>query len=502
MSNRLVIVAAGRVGSDLISHLAGGYEITCIDLNAESFKHFQSLPETRNVSFIEGDATSRLVLEKARVEEADVVLLTSTSEAVNLEVARILREKFSVPRIISIGISTEGITELESLDVEVANIFKASAHNILNIVRSEIRTPQGIGTGQGEILELTVHSRSRLANKTLSRIAPVSWRIGLVYRNDQILVPDGATRLMANDRVIVIGDPSVLKTVSELLTFSSHEFPLEYGPLALVYLDGTEKEAYFSEVDYLLNTFPLKETVFMLSPRIKDPKQFDAFFARCPHIHTVHSTTEKNPIAAILESAEYLRRKCGLIIGDKAVLIGKSELLSYRKNMVRLIAQGLENLYAPILFCAGTFPYKRVAMPAIPPSDIKPVLETALEITEQMAAELAVLLSPPSEYTGSDQDTAAFEKIKKTISDMGLLYKRKIPATTLAGNPVIEVTRALPDFNLLVLEPKEWDHWGLFSSFFSPDPILHILARSPITTLIQPREPVRKSTPPSAGKPS
>lgn len=492
MGIRLIVIGAGRIGTDLVNHISKNYDITCVDEQAGALEGLQSIEGSKSITLLQGDATSRLTLEKARVNEADVVVLTTAKEMVNLEAARILREKFSVPRVISIGITSSGIAEFEALQVEVVNIFEASAHSLRNIIQSEVRTPQGIGLGLGEILELSIHPRSRLVNKPLERLVPLNWRIGLIYRDDAVMVPDGSTRLMPNDRVIILGDPSVLKTVSELLAFTTHDFPVEYGTLALVYLEGSEGETYFAEVEYVLKTLPFGEVVFMLSPAIQDTKRFEPFFERSPHIHTVHISSRKRPMKSILESAGMLSRNCGLIIGDKKTLLGSPGLLPYRWNLVRQIARSMEQLYAPVLFCSGTFPYRRVAVPAIPPADVKPVLETALEITAQMAGELTVFQSPPSIYTGGEEENKAFEKIKKTVSDMALLYKRKIAASVLTGNPVHEITRAVQDCHLLLLESNEWERRVLFSSILNPDPMVHLLARSPISTLLQPPETRRK----------
>jgi Trk K+ transport system NAD-binding subunit len=494
MSNRLVIIGSGRIGSDLIQRLPKEFEIICIDQNADPGEPPLTDKDSSKCTLVQGDATSRLVLEQAGVEEADMVILTTSTEKINLEVARILREKFHVPRIISIGITPEGIEELENLDVDVANIFEASSHSILNILESQIRTPQGIGTGQGEILEVIVHAQSRLVNKPLARLAPKNWQVGIIYREDKIIVPGGSVRLLPQDRVVIMGDPSTLKSVAALLTFSTHDFPIEYGSLALVYLSGSEKEDYFSEVEYLLNTLPFGEAVFMLSPSIRDRGPFQPFFERCPHIYTVHSSSAGKPFNAILESVKILWRNCGLIIGQKDVLLGSPGLLPYRNRRTRTIARCLEQLYAPMVFCAGTFPYKEVVMPAIPPADTKPLLETALEISAQLASELSVLLCSPSKYTGGEEEKVSFDTMKKTISDMGLLYKRKIPATPLKGNPVLEVISHLQDKNLLVLEPQEWGSRSYFSSLLNPDPFLHILAQSSITTIVQPSESVKKNS--------
>ena len=493
MSNRLLIVGAGRIAKDLVTQLSEGYQITCIDKNAEALEELKTVQENGEMTIIQGDATSRLVLKEAQVDDMDMVLLTISKEKINLETARILREKFSVARIISIGITPKGIAELEELEIEVANIFKASANNILNIIQSHIRTPQGIGAGQGEILEVTVHPQSRLVNKPLSRLAPKNWQVGIIYRDDKIIVPGGKIRLMPEDRVVIMGEPSVLKSVSELLTFSTHDFPIEYGSLALVYIGGTEKSDYFSEVQYLLSTLPFSEVVFMLSPKIKDPETYRTFFDECPHIFTVHTTTEHTPIKAILKSVGLLSRNCGLIIGQKNVLQGKPAFLPYRDRLFRTIIRCTEQYYAPIVFCRGTAPYEKVSIPAIPPSDIKPLLETALEVSSQLASELTVFLSSPSSYTGAEDEILSFDTMKKTISDMGLLYKRKVPVTSLKGNPVHEVMAHIGKQNLLVLEPREWKIRGLISSLLNPDPILHILARSNITTILQPLESGKKS---------
>ncbi len=492
MNNRLVIVGAGRIGSDLLGRLAEKFEVTVVDLKENVLDPFQDRSWARNIHLIQGDATSRLVLEEARVHDADIVLLTCAREEINLETARVLRENFSISRIISVGITTEGIEELKRLEVEVANIFLASSHSILNLIGSGTRVPREIGTGKGEILELTVHPRSRLLYKPLERLVPINWRVGLIYRNGGMLVPDGKTRLMPQDRVILIGDPSVVKTVAELLTFSTHDFPLEYGTLALIFIQGVENESYFSEVEYLLNALPFREVVFMLSPAVRDPERFHPFFARIPYLHTIHSTTEKDPWKAILGSAGILHYNCGLIIGDREVLLGAPKRLPYRIRRIRSIEKTLAQFYAPILFSSGTFPYERIVMPALPAYPVKPLLETALEVSGQLHAELSLLFSPPSRYTSGEEERAEFNRVKKTVSGMALLYKRKVQTITLDGNPVIEVTRVAREQNLLVLESGGKAGKGVLHAVLNPDPVVHLLARSPVSILLQPPESIRK----------
>ena len=54
------------------------------------------------------------------------------------------------------------------------------------------------------------------------------------------------------DRVVILGEPQVLSTIAERLSFRFRDFPLEYGETAYLYLAGDEDERFIAEVDYLV----------------------------------------------------------------------------------------------------------------------------------------------------------------------------------------------------------------------------------------------------------
>jgi Trk K+ transport system NAD-binding subunit len=216
---------------------------------------------------MQADATSRLVLDEANVDEAECVIITTTSEIVNIEVCRLLKEHFRPKRVIAVGTSSEGIKRLIELGAEVQDLFAVSATGIRNLLEQRARTATTIGLGKNEILEVELHPHSRLANKQIGNLAPIRWKIGIIYRDGNIIIPRRDTVLKPRDRVVILGDPGVLKTVAEIMTFRFQQFPQEYGTMALIYLTGIEDERFFAEVEYLFSVFALQHALFITSGR-------------------------------------------------------------------------------------------------------------------------------------------------------------------------------------------------------------------------------------------
>ncbi len=122
--NKITIVGLGNIGIEIIKRLSREFEIFCIDLTPEPAGILSTI--RKDARFIQGDATSRLVLEEAGVGDSDVVIITTNNEKVNIEVATLLKEHFQVDRIISVGITRQGIEKLEELGIEVESLFMAA----------------------------------------------------------------------------------------------------------------------------------------------------------------------------------------------------------------------------------------------------------------------------------------------------------------------------------------------------------------------------------------
>jgi len=488
--NRLVIIGLGRIGRELLKKLPRDFEITCIDLNPDLKERARRM-KGEDVRFIAGDATSRLVLEDAGVEDADVVIITTTNEKVNVEVARLLKEHFNTKRIISVGVTQENVETLEGLGVEVENIYTASATGIRNRIEQRSRAAHAIGLGKNEILEVEVHPNSRLANKPIGALAPIRWRIGIIYRDGNIIMPRKDRVLKPRDRVIILGDPAVLKTVSEILTFSFQRFPLEYGSTAIAYLGGKEDEGFFRELEYLFSVFPLNKIIFMYAKKALARSGFRELINRDSFKNIEERETVLSPYNAIESLLKEEKGEHGLIVLSKDVH-AESFLPASSDLRKRSFLNSLASIaVCPILLSAGTFPYEKVVVPCVEGIDVQRVMDTAFEISSSLNNELTALLVEPSRYISTEEEVRWFEEMKKNISDMALVYKSSINVPRLKGNPVKAVTGVLSEYNLMIVDTGGWKKKRWLSLMLNPDVVWYIVSRSPISTLLIP--PVEES---------
>ncbi|GAB4258159.1 MULTISPECIES: potassium channel family protein [Deferrisoma] len=477
-----LVVGAGRVGQELLERLSRDLDVVCVDRDPGALERAREVRQGR-VRTVEGDATSRLVLEDAGAADAQVVALTVTSERVNLEVARVLREHFDVPRIVAVGITPAGIEAFRALGVEVEGVLELGAIALRNRIESRARVAQGIGLGRDEIVEADVHPRSRLVGKPLSALRPRRWQVALVYRGEEIVVPHGNTVLRGGDRVVLAGDPGALRTVVELLTLSFRQFPLEYGSVLTACLFGGEDDRFFQELAYVARTFPLEPMRLVLAGDARDRRAVLESRWSAAGVEPEEVLAAEGPLPGAWPPPR--QGGDGLVVVCRRCLFagGVPRTDAGRKAFLREL---VEQRAAPLLLAAGTFPYERLAVPAVPGVDVEHAVEALAEIAPVLGAEAAVLLSLPSPHMAAPEDLSDPEEIRKIIAEMALAHRVRIEVEELAGNPVRATEEALHGYHLAVLDTGGWRRPGFLRSLLQPDPPWLVVRHCPASTLLLP----------------
>lgn len=98
-SKQVVIVGCGRLGSVLANHLSrAGHRVIVIDQRESTF-------DKLSVDFsgfkLIGNAVELHTLKEAKIEEADCLFATTTSDNTNLMVAQVAKNVFNIPRVVA-----------------------------------------------------------------------------------------------------------------------------------------------------------------------------------------------------------------------------------------------------------------------------------------------------------------------------------------------------------------------------------------------------------------
>lgn len=99
MNVYILIVGCGKAGSHLANSLSKqGEDVVVIDNREEAFNNLSA--EFTGFTLL-GNAIEFEILKEAKIEQADVVIATTTDDNVNSMVAQIAKEICNVPRVVA-----------------------------------------------------------------------------------------------------------------------------------------------------------------------------------------------------------------------------------------------------------------------------------------------------------------------------------------------------------------------------------------------------------------
>jgi trk system potassium uptake protein len=93
---RVIVLGAGHVGGAVVDALYGEHDLTVIDVDARRLAEFA---DRYDVRIVQGGGTTRGVVRRAGVEQADLLIACSPREEANL-VCAILAKRLSRARTV------------------------------------------------------------------------------------------------------------------------------------------------------------------------------------------------------------------------------------------------------------------------------------------------------------------------------------------------------------------------------------------------------------------
>ncbi len=96
---------------------------------------------------------------------------------------------------------------------------------------------QNVGIGEGEIMEVLVPFGSSFVYRHIGVVEQKNWRIVAIYRNRQLIMPSRRRMIQPNDLLVLVGEPSVLKSVYRAIKRELGQFPEPFGSNLYLYID-------------------------------------------------------------------------------------------------------------------------------------------------------------------------------------------------------------------------------------------------------------------------
>ncbi|MDH5716673.1 MAG: NAD-binding protein [Spirochaetia bacterium] len=480
-----VIIGCGRTGQLLIQKLKDSWQLVIIEKESAEIKKLKSKYSDTNIIFHEGDATSYIELKKAGVAKAYQILVTVDKDSVSNEILKILINRFKKTNIVCRISDSNTANQLRKKGVFVVTPYETMANMIINQMNLGEIVALNIGKGEGEIIQIELTKSSPLVGKPLRDLPPRPWLIGAIYRpkkkilfqaelpyfqkfqiskEDNLIIPSGSSVPKVGDKLILIGDPHILRSTAQYLKAGAPVFPIRHGSLIVnMFLSKHIKKEVLNEYYWLLNKMePAKMRFLTTYSTTKDdinelqfPAQWDKKNNKDPFIEKKYLRNIPNYFSNLLS-----QRRIGLVIyaePDKFI-----QKIKHKYLLIPSLLKIFREAQTPLWIIRNYKEVKQVSLVVSSDEGALPAAELAVDAALKLNIKLRIVqVNPPSLIAGNVQLEKA-KKMMHSVREIAALYGITVTENILIGNPVNEVLKVVDKEELLVVSLPKNSKAGVF----------------------------------------
>ncbi len=164
---RAIVVGAGGITRELLRRLGEAWEVSVVDISEERLAR---LNDAQEFLAVEGDGTSRLVLERAGLEEADAVVAVTGDDDANLEVCRIAGLA-GVLRIVAVARNLDRLPDYRKRNVRVFSPDTLVARRLELTLEHRRVSSSAFADGRAEAIEFQLSHDSPMVRKPVREIS-------------------------------------------------------------------------------------------------------------------------------------------------------------------------------------------------------------------------------------------------------------------------------------------------------------------------------------------
>lgn len=226
---RIVIVGAGKLGFDLARVLSQEeHDIIVIDKDPEAI---EPIADNFDVMTVVGNGASVKILEEIQVKTADILLAVTDNDELNI-IACMLAKQFGVRTTAARVRNPDYSSTLPSvlaytnfgIDL-IINPEYLAAQEIFRLI--EVPTATGIeyfAGGKLSMISIKVAEEMEIAGKKIAELNLEKYTIVAVIRKEQVIIPNGNTQLLQNDKIFVLGKTAGFHNLNGLMKLKKPKF--------------------------------------------------------------------------------------------------------------------------------------------------------------------------------------------------------------------------------------------------------------------------------------
>ena len=218
---KIVIIGGGNIGfslSELIEQQDTGISTELIETSKSRAQFLAS--NLNYVTVTHGDGLDNQILDEVNISDAGYCISVTEDDEVNV-LASLLAKRAGADQCMALINNSSYTSLLSNIGIDITIDPKIiTISKILEKVRGGgIMSDYSIGDGFGEVIEAMIKKKSPLCEKNLITVElPKGIRIGSIFRDNRIIIPNSNTIFKENDDVVFFAETKYIGKLEKLLS--------------------------------------------------------------------------------------------------------------------------------------------------------------------------------------------------------------------------------------------------------------------------------------------
>lgn len=231
---KILIISDGDAGKHFIQRTIETYSSENIYYIVELKAHEYTDVNPARFKFFEFDPTSLYKLSNLLKMEFIQVFIAVSNQ---VDAEHTIKNIRTIKKQLRIVVLNKWKLENEDPNVVLINSNELLASRLLDYLPNVPVIAQNVGMGEGEIMEVLVPFGSSFVYRHIGVIEQKNWRIVGIYRNRKLVMPSRRRMIQPNDLLLLVGEPTVLKSVYRAIKRELGQFPEPFGTNLYLYID-------------------------------------------------------------------------------------------------------------------------------------------------------------------------------------------------------------------------------------------------------------------------
>jgi trk system potassium uptake protein TrkA len=224
---RVVIAGGGNIGLYVAKSLESrGARSKVKIIEASKERAIGIADQLRRTVVLLGNSLDQEILREADIQDADTIVALTNDDEVNI-LTCVMAKRLGCRSNMALlnNRSYPSFTGALGIDATVNPRAVTISKILQHVRRGRIRGVHTIENGLAEVIEGEALETSPLVGKPLRDLdLPDGIRIGAIYRDEEVIIPDGATQILPKDRVIIFATADRVRQVEQMFRVSLEFF--------------------------------------------------------------------------------------------------------------------------------------------------------------------------------------------------------------------------------------------------------------------------------------